>query len=67
MSGPFVETPRIFLCMQNTNYAEILAWKKNDYYFKIFSDRGLAYFCARVIVQQRITQSRPSEYQVTDC
>ena len=24
-SGPFVETPRIFLCMQNINYAEILA------------------------------------------
>ena len=23
--GPFVETPRIFLCMQNINYAEILA------------------------------------------
>ena len=25
VSGPFVETPRIFLCMQNINYAEILA------------------------------------------
>ena len=24
-SGPFVETPRIFLCMQNINYAEIFA------------------------------------------
>ena len=24
-TGPFVETPRIFLCMQNINYAEILA------------------------------------------
>ena len=23
--GPFVETPRIFLSMQNINYAEILA------------------------------------------
>ena len=23
--GPFVETPRIFLCMQIINYAEILA------------------------------------------
>ena len=22
-SGPFIETPRIFLCMQNINYAEI--------------------------------------------
>ena len=40
--GPFVETPRIFLCMQNINYAEILAWK-NDYYFKIISDRGLTF------------------------
>ena len=27
VSGPFVETPRIFLCMQNINYAEILAFK----------------------------------------
>ena len=25
VSGPFVETPRIFLCMQTINYAEILA------------------------------------------
>ena len=40
--GPFVETPRIFLCMQNINYAEILAWK-NDYCFKIISDRGLPF------------------------
>ena len=24
-SGPFVETPHIFLSMQNINYAEILA------------------------------------------
>ena len=25
VSGPFVETPCIFLCMQNINYAEISA------------------------------------------
>ena len=25
VSGPFVETQRIFLCMQNIYYAEILA------------------------------------------
>ena len=25
VSGPFVETPRIFLCMLNINFAEILA------------------------------------------
>ena len=41
-SGPFVETPCIFLCMKNINYAEILAWK-NDYYLKIISDRGLTF------------------------
>ena len=39
---PFVETPRIFLCMQNIDYAEILAWKV-DYYLKIISDRGLTF------------------------
>ena len=40
--GPFVETPHIFLCMQNINYAEILA-SKDDYYLKIISDRGLTF------------------------
>ena len=44
-SGPFVETPRIFLCMQNINYAEILAWK-NDYYLKTISNRGLTFVTA---------------------
>ena len=43
--GPFVETPRIFLCMRNINFAEILAWK-NDYYLKIISDRGLTFVTA---------------------
>ena len=41
-SGPFVETPRIFLYMQNINYAEILA-RKNEYYSKIISDRGITF------------------------
>ena len=40
--GPFVETPRIFLCKQNINYAEILAWK-DDYYLKIISNRGFTF------------------------
>ena len=39
---PFVETPRIFLCMQNINYADILA-RKDDYYLNIISDRGLTF------------------------
>ena len=33
---------KLFLSMQNINYAEILAWK-DDYYLKIISDRGLTF------------------------
>ena len=42
VKGPFVETPHIFLCMQNINYTEILACK-DDYYLKIISNRELTF------------------------
>ena len=30
-NGPSVETSHVFLCVQNINHAEILAWKKKTF------------------------------------